>query len=95
MSVIHILQVLIACKHTVLTIHDASHQITFDVCISHALLVDDSLGRSREVIPYHIQRILNLHDLIHGDRSARITLDAAFALASIQVATKFLGDNIR
>ena len=95
MSIAQVFQILVAGKHTILTIHDARHQIAFNIGISHALLIYDSLGRSREIIPNHIQRILYLHDLIQGNRSSRIAFNAAFALAGIKVATEFFGDNIR
>jgi len=95
MSIVHVLQVLIASKDTILAVHDTRHQVALDVCVSHTLFVDDRLGRSRKVVPYGIQRVLYLHDFIHGDRSPRISLYATLALASIQVTAKFLGDNVR
>ena len=95
MSIAQVFQILVAGKHTILTIHDARHQIAFNIGISHALLIYDSLGRGREIIPNYIQRILNLHNLIQGNRSSRIAFDAALALAGIKVATEFFGDNIR
>ena len=95
MSIAQVFQVLIAGKHTILTIHDTRYQIAFNIRISHALLVDDSLSRSREIIPNHIERILYLHDFIQGNRSTRIAFDAAFTLAGIKVATEFFGDDIR
>ena len=93
MSIAQVFQVLIAGKHTILTIHDARYQIAFNIGISHALLINDSLSRSREIIPNHIERILYLHDFIQGNRSTRIAF--ALTLAGIKVATEFFGDDIR
>ena len=58
MSIAQVLQILIAGKHTILTIHDARHQIAFNIGISHALLIYDSLAeaeRSSKLHPAHSQ----------------------------------------
>ena len=85
---------LIACKHTVLTSDNACDQVAVAVGISHTLAVQDSLRRSREVIPHHIERSLQIADFIEGYRCAGVAFDAACALAHVKIAAELYRENI-
>ena len=92
---IPILNIPIVGKHTVLSSDDTRHKVALLIGIGHALFVDDTLRRSREVAPNGIETILYLSDFLKGNRCACITFDTALSLADTEVATKLLRQNLR
>ena len=92
-SLCHFYLVIIG-EHAVLTIDNTSYKIAFLVGISYTLLVYDSLRRSREIIPYRINTCLNSHYLFYRHRCTSITLHTALTLASTEITTKLLRQNL-
>ena len=88
-------QVVITGKHTVLASHNTRHQVAVAVCIGHALTVNNSLGRSTEVLPHRINAVFYLHHLIEVDGSAGITLYTADAATHFQVTAELFCEDVR
>ena len=87
------LQIIEISKYAVLSANNARHQISFLVGIGHALAVDNSLSRSRHIVPDNIQRFFNFTDFIECYGCAGITFNTAGTLANLQVAAETLGDD--
>jgi hypothetical protein len=86
---------IITGKHTVLTTHNASDHIAILVSIGYALLVNNTLGRSREVGPYGVEAIFYGCYLVKSYWRTGIAFYTADALALLIVTAEALGDNIR
>ena len=85
---------IITGKHTVFTTHNAGNHLAILVSVCHTLLVDNTLGRSREVWPNSIERLLDGCYLVHRHRSASIALYTTDALTLFVVTAEALGDNV-
>ena len=93
-TVFYVLHSIIIGKDAILTPDDTRHEITLLIRIGHALLIDYSLSRGREIAPNSIQTILDFSDFIKRDRCPSITLHTAFALADTEVTTELLRQNL-
>ena len=91
---IEVVDIIIIGKHAVFPSDDARHQIAIFIGIDHTLLVDDGLGRSREVTPYFIETVFYLCYLIERHRCPSVTLNTALSLAGTKVTTELLRQDV-
>ena len=87
--------VLIACEHTVFSMHNTCHQFAFRIVISHTLAVYNALRRCRQIAPNYIEGIFNFSDFIESYGRSCITFYATSPLAFLVIATETLSQNIR
>lgn len=85
---------LAATEGTITATHDAGHQFALGIGIGHTLLVDDSLGRSTQLGPQLVERVLYLGYLVQSDGSSGIALLATTSMTTVDVTTEALGDDV-
>jgi hypothetical protein len=90
-----VLNVAVIGKHTILSTNNTGYQVTLLIGIGHALLVDNSLCRCREVVPHVIYACFDGSYFVHRYRGACIAFNTALTLANAQVATKLLRQYLR
>ena len=81
----------IAGEHTVAAIDNARNEIALAVGVGHALMVDGGLCLGAELRPYVVEHALKLAHLVEGERGTTVALNAALALAGVEVAAKAFG----
>ena len=85
---------IVAGENTVLATYDTRHEVALLVGIGHALLVDNGLCQSREILPHRIHTFLYLRDFLHRHRRTRIPLHATDTLALLIVTTELLRQDL-
>jgi len=85
----------ITSKDAILSAYDRRHQIAFLVDTGYALPIDNGTSFPREVIPDNGQGVFDFQHFLRFQRSSGIAFDATGSPANIQVAEKFLPENIQ